>query len=280
LRDWVTEKACAKINLALHVLGRRDDGYHELDSVVAFADFGDALKIRIATENSFEVVGPFASNVPMGAENIISKAQIVLGEILARSLPPVEIILEKNLPVSSGIGGGSADAAAYLRAMTRLLQVDLTAVQIKTLAKNLGADVPVCFTQRTCRMQGIGELISPLMIGLPRASVLINPLKPCSTQAVFKVLNLEKGQTLGEPIDLENSPAWRNDLTQSALSVEPTIAAVLQSLKNETSFSASRMSGSGATCFGLAANMATASAAAARLSVRNPGWWVRAAEIV
>jgi 4-diphosphocytidyl-2-C-methyl-D-erythritol kinase len=262
------------------VLGRRDDGYHELDSVVAFADFGDTLKIRIATENSFEVVGPFASNVPMGAENIISKAQMVLSEILARSLPPVEIVLEKNLPVSSGIGGGSADAAAYLRAMTRLLQVDLTTVQIKTLAKNLGADVPVCFTQRTCRMQGIGELISPLMIGLPRAIVLINPLKPCSTQAVFKLLNLQKGQTLGEPIDLENSPAWRNDLTHAALTIEPEIAEVLVALENETSFSAVRMSGSGATCFGLAANMATASAAAARLSVRNPGWWVRAAELV
>ncbi len=279
MAEWIVEKACAKINLALHVLGRRDDGYHELDSVVAFAGFGDELKLRQAKHTTLRVTGPFAAEVPQGPENIIFKAISVLRDVLKFELPGFEIILEKNLPVASGVGGGSADAAATLRAILRLTAHKLSENQIQSLATSLGADVPVCFAQRSCHMQGIGEIIRPLMISLPKAIVLVNPQKPCSTQAVFAKLALTKGQSHLREIDIENSPMWRNDLTGPACSVEPEIGQVLQMLAAEQMFSAVRMSGSGATCFGLVSNLAAASAAAARLSVRNPGWWVRATEL-
>jgi 4-diphosphocytidyl-2-C-methyl-D-erythritol kinase len=277
---WISEKACAKINLALHVLGRRLDGYHELDSVVAFADFGDELRIRKSPTTTLTVLGPFARQVPAGSDNIVIKAHAVLGQILQLDLPNIEIELIKNLPVASGIGGGSADAAAYMRAMLRMLKKPVNETEIKSFARSLGADVPVCFYQTPCHMQGIGETISVLTINLPSAIVLVNPAKPCATPAVFAKLALSPGQNHGSKIDLENSPIWRNDLTAPALQVEPDIERVLESLLAEQCFSAARMSGSGATCFGLASNMALASAAAARLSVRNPNWWVKAAELL
>jgi 4-diphosphocytidyl-2-C-methyl-D-erythritol kinase len=280
LTHWIEERACAKINLALHVLGRREDGYHEIDSVVAFADFGDEVKLRRAAKTSLTVTGPFAAAVPLGQDNIILKAVSVLSEIFKMQPPTLEICLEKNLPVASGVGGGSADAAATLRAVLRLTERALTADQIQKLAKSLGADVPVCFAQRACHMQGIGEIIRPLTITLPKAIVLVNPQKPCSTQAVFAKLALRNGQTHLSKVEIESAPTWRNDLTHAACEVEPEINKVLKALEAEQVFSNVRMSGSGATCFGLISNMSSASAAAARLSVRNPGWWVKALELL
>jgi 4-diphosphocytidyl-2-C-methyl-D-erythritol kinase len=277
LDAWISEKACAKINLALHVLGRRQDGYHELDSIVAFADFGDELKIRRADKLELTCNGPFADNVPAGEGNIILKAWHVLNAI--KHIPPVQIYLEKNLPVASGIGGGSADAAAFLRAMLRLTQQSLNDNEIASLAKSLGADVPVCFHQKPARMQGIGEIISTLTIELPHAIVLVNPLRPCSTADVFKNLALANGQTCNDAIDLQNPHTWRNDLSAAALLAQPIIADVLRALSAEPSFSAVRMSGSGATCFGLCKSMAEANNAWARLSVKNPDWWIKAAEL-
>ena len=280
---WIEEKAYAKVNLALHVLGRGADGYHQLDSIVAFADIADEIKLRVGTENSLLVTGPFASLVPTGEDNIIFKALAVAREICAAFgilLPPLEIQLQKNLVVAAGIGGGSADAAATLRAIFRMLKIEITAEQVKTLANRLGADVPVCYHQKPARMQGIGEIISTLTINLSPAIVLINPLKSCSTQAVFKKLALSNGQSFRNPVNVECAPEWRNDLTEAAIAVEPEIETVLKSLANEPHFSSVRMSGSGATCFGLAASSAEANAAAARLAVRNPNWWVRAASLL
>ena len=278
----VTETAKAKINLALHVLGRRMDGYHELDSVVAFADIGDQLTITISDELSLRCAGMFGADVPNGCENIILKAWHVLNHLFvakALVLPKVHVDLTKNLPVASGIGGGSADAAAMLRGLLRLTNQTLTGEEIAGLAKGLGADVPVCFHETACRMQGIGEIITPLSINLPRAIMLINPLLPCSTASVFTHLGLAKGQTHRTAIDRDSPAEWRNDLTAASLATQPVINEVLHALQSEPTFSPVRMSGSGATCFGLVSSMAQASAAAARLSVKNPNWWVRAAEL-
>lgn len=278
----VTEIAKAKINLALHVLGRRDDGFHELDSVVAFADFGDQLTISISDELSLSCAGMFGADVPNDGENLILKAWHVLSKLFmakALVLPSVQVDLIKNLPVASGIGGGSADAAAMLRGLLRLNEQILSEVEIAGFAEDLGADVPVCFHETTCRMQGIGEIITPLEIELPRAIVLVNPLLPCSTAYVFTKLGLKPGQFHLAPLDLASPSAWRNDMMDAAITSQPMIARVLSALKGEPSFSTVRMSGSGATCFGLVSSIAQASAAAARLSVKNPGWWVRAAEL-
>ncbi len=278
----VTETAKAKINLALHVLGRRADGYHELDSVVAFANIGDELTISVSDTLSLSCSGKFATEVPNDGDNIILKAWHHLDKLFAgkaMALPKVHVALTKNLPVASGIGGGSADAAATLRGLLRLTRQTLSETEITSLAKSLGADVPVCFYEAACQMQGIGEIITPLTIELPRAIVLVNPLTACSTASVFTNLALKPGQPHLPPLDLYSPSDWRNDMTDAALATQPIITQVLAALKTEPAFSSVRMSGSGATCFGLVASMAQASAAAARLAVKNPGWWVRAAEL-
>ena len=278
----ITEIAKAKINLALHVLGRRSDGYHELDSVVAFAEFGDVLTIREADQLALTCSGRFAGAVPQAGENMTLKAWHALAELLSvrgLKLPTVHITLEKNLPVASGIGGGSADAAAMLRGLLRLTGQTLGADEVVGLARSLGADVPVCYSSHTCRMQGIGETISTLTIDVSRAIVLVNPLVPCATAEVFAHLNLQKGAHFKTAVDLDNPIDWRNDLTTAARATQPAIADVLAELTEEPTFDGVRMSGSGATCFGLTNSMAQASAAAARLSVKHPGWWVRAAEL-
>ena len=280
MQDWIFEKACAKVNLALHVFGRRDDGYHELDSIVAFADFGDELKLRHAAQTSLKVAGPFAEWVPQGDDNIVFKALNVWHTATAMPAPQVEIVLEKNLPVASGLGGGSADAAAVLRGLQRLYQIELSETHLQSLAKSLGADVPVCFSQRSCQMQGIGEIIRPLTILLPKAIVLVNPNVACSTQTVFSKLNFKMGETFELPVDIENPPSWRNDLAEAASMFVPQIETVLAALEQEQCFSAVRLSGSGATCFGLCSSPAIAMAAAARLSVRNPNWWVKSASLL
>lgn len=280
MTTWVSEKAFAKINLALHVLGRSENGYHQLDSVVAFADVCDEISLRAAKYTSLTVAGPFAHLVPADQDNILFKAHQVardLAESYGAKIPPLEIHLEKNLPVAAGIGGGSADAAAFLRAVFRMMHIIISPEQTQSLASILGADVPVCLPQRSARMQGIGEIVSTLTIKLPAAIVLINPLTPCSTQTVFQNLGLRKGQNFRNAVNVECAPEWRNDLTEAAITIEPEIEKVLQSLQAEPCFSAVRMSGSGATCFGLVSSHAAASAAAARLSVRNPNWWVKAA---
>lgn len=278
----VTEIAKAKINLALHVLGRRDDGYHELDSVVGFADIGDQLTITMSDKLSLQCGGQFGHEVPGDAENLILKAWQALHHFLNAKgllLPMVHVDLVKNLPVSSGIGGGSADAAAMLRGLLRIIGQNLSHGEIGALAQSLGADVPVCFFGKACRMQGIGEIITPLNIELPRAIVLVNPLLPCATASVFSQLGLRRGQVHQLPLDEDMPNDWRNDLTDAAIAVQPAIKDVLVALQSEPAFSSVRMSGSGATCFGLVSSMAQASAAAARLSVKHPNWWVRAAEL-
>jgi len=263
--------ARAKINLALHVLGRRADGYHELDSIVAFADVGDELTFSPASEFSIRADGPFASVLPAAGENIVSRAWTMAGAIAGRRgrvLPPVAVHITKNLPVASGIGGGSADAAEALRGFLRIAGIDTLDDEIVADALSLGADVPVCLAGRACRMRGVGERITPLADFVPVHAVLVNPGVAVSTPEVFRKLGLEKGQAFGEPIADPADPAtWRNDLTAPAIALSPVIAEVITALERQPGITRAFMSGSGATCIGL-------SDAPLQFGAANPAWWV------
>jgi 4-diphosphocytidyl-2-C-methyl-D-erythritol kinase len=272
----IVENAGAKLNLALHVLARRDDGYHELDSIVAFATIADTLKMAVAESHSLHISGPFAASLADATANIVAKAVDAMSDLYARHgvvMPPVAITLHKNLPVAAGIGGGSADAAAAIRGLMRLTGCDLPRADVQALALSLGADVPVCLKSRACRMQGIGEDISWLECTPARAVVLVNPNRELPTRAVFAGLGLAPGASHGTPLDPSQPAHWRNDLLPPARRLLPEIDEVL------AAFPADRvtgMSGSGATCFALFDEASEADAAAAEMAAAHPHWWVRA----
>lgn len=278
----ISEFAPAKINLALHVLGRRDDGYHDLDSIVGFADVGDTIEIRAATEFSIAARGPFAAGLPPADQNIMHAAWRLAQQIAqsrGRVVPAVAINIEKNLPVASGIGGGSADAAATLRGCLRLagLAIDRGAYEA---ALTLGADVPVCLLRRAARMRGIGEHLAPFETFAALPAVLVNPAVPVATKDVFTALGLRRGQSHRAAIDPERPLSeLRNDMQEAAIAVAPAIAGVLAALAAQPGCRLARMSGSGATCFGIFDVPPAARAAAARISEANPDWWTRPAVI-
>ncbi len=230
------ERAGAKINLALHVLGRRADGYHDLDSIIAFADAGDELKFAPAPAFAMTAEGPFAAALPAPSENIIAKAHSAVMEIAksrGKSLPPVAVHLVKNLPVASGIGGGSANAAAAMRGFLKIAGIAGLDDGIMAAALKLGADVPVCLAGQACRMQGIGERITPLAGFKPLHAILVNPLATVPTPAVFRQLALQPGQSFGHPIaDPADPTCWRNDLAQPAMTLAPVISEVLSALRH------------------------------------------------
>ncbi len=276
----VTERARAKINLGLHILGRRTDGYHELDSVVAFADEADVLTISRANELCLEISGPFARGLPATAENIVLKAWHQMSSVVGENLEPVKIHLEKNLPIAAGIGGGSADAAATLRGLIQLFDLDSNPTDLQAIALRLGADVPVCLAQKWCRMRGIGQIIEPVDVAMPRVAVLVSLRIPTPTSKIFETLGLDRGQAHGTKIqNLDDIKTWRNDLTASAIRLVPEIATVLETLGSHSAISTARMSGSGATCFGLAETLEQAQAVAKAISKQRPDWWVVAASL-
>lgn len=246
--------APAKVNLALHVLGRRADGYHDLDSIVAFAGVGDRLTFAPADEFAITVSGPFAAALPQAGDNIIAKAWAAaqaIAQARGRALPSIAVHLEKNLPVASGIGGGSANAAAALKGFLRIagLHVD---EEVITAGLRIGADVPVCLAGTVCRMQGVGERITPIVDFAPLPAILVNPLVEVSTPAVFKGLALEKGQAFGSAIaDARDPDHWRNDLAAPAIALAPVIGDVLHRLRATPGVTRAFMSGSGATCVAL-----------------------------
>ncbi len=278
--------APAKVNLSLHVVGKRADGYHLLDSLVAFAGVGDSLEISAAEGLSLDVVGPTAALIPTEGENIVLKAARLLAEA-AGITKGAAIRLTKRLPVAAGIGGGSADAAAALKGLAQLWQVSLPPERMQALALSIGADVPVCLAGRPTRMCGIGEQLSPAPALPPAWLVLVNPMVPLHTPAVFKA----RTGAFSAADPLTESPAdapalaaalaaRRNDLTPAAVSIEPVVGEMLAALAGSDGCLLSRMSGSGATCFGLFATEATATEAAARLQSARPGWWVAPAELL
>jgi 4-diphosphocytidyl-2-C-methyl-D-erythritol kinase len=271
----ITEFAPAKINLALHVLGRRMDGYHELDSVVAFADVGDVLTFKSADTTTLTIDGPFGADVPVTADNLVLKTYEALSAF--GELPAVAIHLTKNLPVASGMGGGSADAAAALRGLSSLLELRFDSETMQQIALSLGADVPVCLYGKACRMQGVGEIITPLERLPAPAILLVNPLHACSTSDVFRGMALKPGDTAGAPLDMNIAGDWRNDMTNAAQLVLPAISDVLASLAALPHRGAVCMSGSGATCFALFDSRASAAEAADKIKIKHPTWWVNAA---
>ncbi|MEQ8341877.1 MAG: 4-(cytidine 5'-diphospho)-2-C-methyl-D-erythritol kinase [Marinovum algicola] len=259
--------APAKINLTLHVTGQRADGYHLLDSLVVFAGVGDVLRVAPADEMSLRVTGPMAAGVPEDARNLCWKAAEAFGA-------PVRIELEKHLPAAAGIGGGSSDAAAVLRAMETIYGRPFSGDALR-----LGADVPVCLLAHAARMSGIGEQVLPLSQP-PMDAVLVNPGVAVSTPAVFKALRSRDNPPMTDwPLDgrSDSTLAWlrtmRNDLEPPAIGVQPVIGRVLTALDEEGADLA-RMSGSGATCFGLFPDGSAATAAAAGLRAAHPDWWV------
>ena len=271
------EPAPAKVNLALAVTGRRADGYHLLDSLVTFTAFGDRIGLLPAEEDRFTLSGPFAGALATEGDNLVTRARDRLRDALGGA-PAVHIHLEKNLPVASGIGGGSADAAATLRGLLTLWKAGLPDDVLNAIALGLGADVPMCLASRPLIARGIGEAITPLALP-PLAMVLANPLVGVSTPAVFKAL----ASTDNPPLALEGASAdWpaaiaglRNDLEPPARRLCPQIAEISGSLA-AAGASVVRMSGSGATCFGLYPSQEAAEAAAAALLRRHPRWFFAA----
>jgi 4-diphosphocytidyl-2-C-methyl-D-erythritol kinase len=279
----LTEVARAKINLALHVTGRRMDGLHELDSVVAFAEFGDVLTLAEAAVDEFSISGPFASGLSAGDDNLVMQALTRMHELYRSTgveLPRFKITLEKNLPIASGIGGGSADAAAIIRMLMKFAKVDVPRAELHGVMVDLGADVPVCFQQRQCRMQGIGDIIKPFSPAIQGYLLLVNPLKPCSTADVFRTLGLQPGQNHKYGVNLDAPSRWRNDLTEPAVQVLPDIKQVLDEMGLFPEISSPRMSGSGATCFSILKDATVAKSLEDRIASAHPSWWVKASKLV
>ncbi len=282
--------APAKLNLYLHVTGKRTDGYHELDSLVAFAGVHDTLRLAPADALSLVIEGPHGEGLATDSENLVMQAAERLGEA-AGIKTGAQMVLQKNLPVASGIGGGSADCAAALTGLARLWNVDTGDVYLARLGLQLGADVPVCLFGRTAFMSGIGEQITGAPTLPPVWLVLVNPGAGLATRAVFEACRAAQGDEWSEPGRFDEQPAnaagladllrsRRNDLTQAAIALQPVIGDVLHALQNTDGVLLARMSGSGATCFGMFSDSDNAELAAAELAGNNPQWWVRRAPLL
>lgn len=282
----ISETAPAKINLTLHVTGRRADGYHLLDSLVAFADVGDRLLAVRSGISSLTLKGPFGAQVPADRDNLVMRAvELVTGG------QGVAFTLEKRLPPASGIGGGSADAAAAIRSVLRLgadgpddLMARIAALD-RAAILGLGADLPVCLLSRPVRMRGIGERLD--FLPFPDAPVvLVNPGVEVPTRAVFAALTTTDNPPMPEDLpiwaDVGDLARWlagqRNDLEIPARMIAPQIGTVLGALAQQGALIA-RMSGSGATCFALFTDSSAARRAGAAISKAHPGWWVAAGRL-
>jgi len=279
----LAEAAPAKINLALHVTGRRGDGYHLIESLAVFTRFGDRLQVSAAEEDGLAVSGRYAAGVPVDGRNLIAMARDALRKAAgSRNAFPVAIALEKNLPVASGIGGGSSDAAAALRLLARIWGLDIDAAELAEIALSLGADVPMCLAAQPLMARGIGENVEPLPAVPSLGLVLVNPGVPVSTPQVFSALRRRDNEplpALPARIDFHSLRNWleatRNDLEAPAREIQPAVADALRALKRADAGFA-RMSGSGATCFGLYETGNVAKRAAAAIRARHPDWFVAA----
>ncbi|MCW5692384.1 MAG: 4-(cytidine 5'-diphospho)-2-C-methyl-D-erythritol kinase [Pseudolabrys sp.] len=278
----LTQTARAKINLTLRVTGKRADGYHELESLVVFADVADTLTLEPAGHLSIDVSGPFAGVVGAASDNLIVKAHDALAALVP-GLKGGRFSLDKHIPVAAGIGGGSADAAAALRLLARLNELSFDDARIMTAALQTGADVPVCVGSRACIMSGIGERLSPPLDLPPLPAVLVNPRVAVATRDVFAALARQglsgARPTLGEVPSgfdalIDYLGKHGNDLTEPAMACAPVIGEVLTALRALPGARLARMSGSGATCFALFATPAAAEAAAAAERLTGRGWWV------
>jgi 4-diphosphocytidyl-2-C-methyl-D-erythritol kinase len=280
------ERAPAKINLTLHIIGRRSDGYHDIESLVAFAGVGDILRLQPAPALALTVHGPTAAASGSTDDNLVLKA----ARLLARQVEGLKLgrfELDKRLPVAAGLGGGSADAAAALRLIARTNGIELDDPRLMRAARETGADVPVCLDPRARMMRGIGDVVSE-PLALPKLPVLlVNPGVAVPTKDVFAALRIDKSAKPGSSLEagskrfkaaelLEQLAGDRNDLESPAIAIAPVIADVLDALRALNGCRLARMSGSGATCFGLFASARAAATAARILRSRHPKWWIRA----
>jgi 4-diphosphocytidyl-2-C-methyl-D-erythritol kinase len=281
--------APAKVNLTLHILGRRADGYHELDSLVVFAGCGDHLTFDAGPSLDLTVSGPTAGQSGAVADNLVLRA----AKALAEKFPGLTVgrfALTKELPAGAGLGGGSADAAAALRLLADANGLELDDPRLVTVARATGADVPVCLDPRPRVMRGIGDILSA-PLALPRLGIIIvHPGIAMPTPPVFKALGLTPGERFaaGEasgpvPQEREALFAWlageRNDLEPPAIGIAPAIKDVIRAIAALPGCRLARMSGSGSACFGLFDTETVAAAAVRDLAEAHPGWWARAAGI-
>jgi len=281
----LTETAPAKVNLTLAVLGRRADGYHLLDSLVVFAGEADRLTLAPGPGLALAVRGATAADAGATSDNLVLKAAHALADEVP-GLKAGRFALDKRLPVAAGLGGGSSDAGAALRLLARLNRIAPGDPRLVRAARRVGADVPVCLDPRPRRMRGIGEKLSE-SLAMPKLNgVLVNPGVAVPTKDVFAKLGLPAGRKRRAPAVralprdtselLDYLTRQDNDLEPPAIAIAPAVARVLEALRKQTGCRLARMSGSGATCFGLFGTARAAKAAAKQLSARHPRWWVKA----
>src|SRR3954451_6892661 len=285
------EDGRAKVNLTLRVVGRRSDGYHDLDSLVAFADCADRLSLKPGSELRLVTAGPLAQACGEPADNLVLKA----AQLLTQRVPGLrvgEFTLHKVLPVAAGIGGGSADAAAALRLLARANGLAMNDSRLIEAAQKTGADVPVCLASRACVMTGVGETLVPL--AFPKLPcVMVNAGIPVATRDVFETLGVQKGELRVGVADVIEARGWPeegasigdwieaiaaggNDLEAAARRVQPVISEVLSSLAAADGAGLARMSGSGGTCFAVFENDAAGRRASQKIQLEHPQWWVHA----
>ncbi len=284
-----TEAAPAKVNLALHVTGRRADGYHDLESLVVFVDVADEIAARPAKADHLRVSGPFAAAAGSSESNLVMRAVRAFRQRWPDRVPAgLDIDLTKNLPVAAGIGGGSADAGAILRLLASLGEGTFPLADLRAVALTLGADVPACLLSQPCEVRGVGEIIHPLREFPSTHLVLVNPLIPVVTADVFRRLERRDNppmpalpQPLTRPAQLG---LWlaetRNDLEPAAIALVPAIGELLAEMRGLDGCALARMSGSGGTVFGLFGSAAQAHQAAHEMRARYPHYWVAAAPVI
>lgn len=268
------EFAPAKLNLYLHITGRRADGYHLLDSLVAFADVGDVLEAIPHDTLQLDVKGPFAQGLSAGDDNLVLRAAHALQQALGVT-KGAHITLTKQLPVASGIGGGSADAAAALWLLPQLWEVTADAALLDSIALSLGADVPVCLRGQAARMSGIGEVVEPVSAWQPLHALLVNPGIAVATKEVFARREGAFRSPLAAAITDVDAMCddTMNDLQRPAIALCPVIGEVLAALQEIHGCQLARMSGSGATCFGIFESEAQAIEAEHMFRIQHPQWW-------
>lgn len=284
----VEETAFAKINLALRVVGWRDDGYHLLDSLVVFADVGERIIANGSDRFGFHATGPMATAIDCSADNnlVVQAAQVLRGSFSQENeAPNADLTLVKTIPVAAGLGGGSADAAAALRALNRMWSMGLSLQQLIELARPLGADVPMCLSSRPQRVRGIGDITKGIVLDFPVEIVLANPGMPVATAEVFRANKNRTPAGLGDLPDrfraVNDLADWLigagNDLEAAARTICPGIGPLLDAMHGQPDCLYAGMSGSGASCIGVFPTKSNAESATASLANHNPDWWCRAA---
>ena len=284
--------APAKVNLTLHVGPLGADGYHPLRSLVTFADVGDVVRLRSAPAMGFEIEGPFGAELKGGADNLVIRARDLALADHGPEPPPFQLTLDKRLPIAAGLGGGSADAAATLRLIGEVTgwRVEGGEAGLMRIAGGLGADVPMCLAGRPAIAEGRGDVLRPAPAFPDLDAVLVNPLRPSPTGAVYRAYDAAGAPGGADAPDWPASlaaadavagflAACRNDLEALAIALQPAIAEVLAALRSAPETLIARMSGSGATCFAICADAAAARRLGSNITAAHPGWWVQACRL-